>query len=150
MNEPIRKVVRVRCGVEHAFDVFTARIDLWWPASHRRFPRSVMMLDPAVGGRFAERSPAGEEVLLGEVIRCEPPRAISYTWYPGAIAEPTVVDVRFTDEGDHTIVEVTHSEAQSGLGDAWPQRAKRFLGNWDEVLAAFVELVTEKAESSGR
>jgi len=89
MNEPVKKSLRVECGVEHAFEVFTSRIDLWWPRSHRRFAGSVMLLEPAVGGRFTERTPAGEDVRLGEVIRYEPPHAISYTWYPGAIEEPT-------------------------------------------------------------
>jgi uncharacterized protein YndB with AHSA1/START domain len=142
MNEPVRKVVRVECGVEHAFDVFTSRIDLWWPRSHRRFEDSVMLLEPAVGGRFAERTPAGEEVRMGEVVRCEPPHAISYTWYPGAIKDPTTVDVHFLDNGDHTVVEVTHSEGHSGLGDAWPQRARAFAKNWAAVLAAYGSIVS--------
>jgi uncharacterized protein YndB with AHSA1/START domain len=129
--------VRVECGVEHAFDVFTARIDLWWPRSHRRREGSVMLLEPTVGGRFAERAPSGEEVRMGEVIRCEPPHVISYTWYPGAIEEPTTVDVRFIDKGTYTVVEVTHSEGRSGLGDAWPQRAQVFERNWGLVLPAY-------------
>ncbi len=137
MNEPVRKALRIECGVEHAFDVFTSRIDLWWPRSHRRFPGSVVLLEPEVGGRFAERTPEGEEVRMGEVIRCEPPFAISYTWYPGAIKEPTTVDVRFKRDGNHTIVEVTHSEMQSGLGAAWPQRALAFAKNWGVVLPAY-------------
>jgi uncharacterized protein YndB with AHSA1/START domain len=137
MNEPVKKSLRVECGVEHAFDVFTSRIDLWWPRSHRRFEGSVILLEPAVGGRFTERTPAGKDVHMGEVIRCEPPHAISYTWYPGAIEEPTTVDVRFIDKGNHTIVEVTHSEGHSGLGDAWPHRAQVFAKNWGAVLPAY-------------
>ena len=71
MNEPVRKIVRVECGVAHAFDIFTSRIDLWWPLSHRRFEGSVMMLEPATGGRFADLTPAGEEIRMGEVISCD-------------------------------------------------------------------------------
>ena len=142
MNEPVKKSLRVECGVEHAFEVFTSRIDLWWPRSHRRFAGSVMLLEPAVGGRFTERTPAGEDVRLGEVIRCEPPHAISYTWYPGAIAEPTTVEVRFNEHGNHTIVEVVHSEGHSGLGGEWPQRAQVFAKNWGVVLPAYRSVVT--------
>lgn len=141
MSEPVRKVVRVECGVEHAFDVFTSRIDLWWPRSHRRFEDSVMLLEPAIGGRFAERTPAGEEVRLGEVFRCDPPYAISYTWYPGAIKDPTTVDVHFLDNGDYTVVEVIHREGDSCLGDAWPRRAQVFVRNWEAVLAAYGTVV---------
>jgi len=143
MNEPIRKLVRVDCDAEHAFEVFTSRIDLWWPQSHRRHDGSVMVLQPAVGGIFAERTAAGEELRMGEVILCEPPRAISYTWYPGAVTAPTTVEVRFFDNGDHTIVEVTHSEGGSGLGQAWPHRAQVFTRNWGVVLPAYEQMVRE-------
>lgn len=142
MNEPVKKSLLVECGVAHAFDVFTSRIDLWWPQSHRRFAGSMMRLEPAVGGRFTERTPAGEDVRLGEVIRCEPPHAISYTWYPGAIEKPTTVDVRFSEHGNHTIVEVVHSEGHSGLGEEWPQRAQVFAKNWSLVLPAYQNVVT--------
>jgi uncharacterized protein YndB with AHSA1/START domain len=143
MNEPVRKVVRVDCDVAHAFDTFTSRIDIWWPLSHRRVQGSVVVLEPVVGGRFAERTPAGEEIRMGEVVSCEPPHAISYTWYPGAIKEPTTVDVRFFDNGDHTIVEVTHREGRSGMGDAWPHRAQVFSRNWGVVLPAYERVLRE-------
>jgi uncharacterized protein YndB with AHSA1/START domain len=142
VNEPVRKSLRVDCAVEHAFDVFTSRIDLWWPLSHRRVQGSVMLLEAKVGGLFAERTPSGEELRMGEVIRCEPPHAISYTWYPGAIEKPTTVDVRFIDNGDHTVVEVTHSEGGSGMGEQWPQRAQLFARNWGFVLPAYVSCLT--------
>ena len=137
VNEPVKKSVRVDCDVEHAFEVFTSRIDLWWPLDHRRQAGSTMLLEPRAGGRFVERTPAGEEIRLGEVISCEPPRSISYTWYPGAIKEPTTVEVSFVDNGDHTMVQVTHSEGVSALGASWPQRAQAFDRNWSVVLPAF-------------
>ena len=33
MTEPLRFSLDVECPVEHAFRVWTDRIDLWWPAS---------------------------------------------------------------------------------------------------------------------
>lgn len=137
MSEPLRRTVRVRCPVAHAFDVFTARLDLWWPPKHRRFAASELFLEARVGGRFFERSSTGEEARLGEVVRCEPPHRITYSWYPGALAGPTEVDVRFTEDGEHTLVEVTHSEGNSQLGDAWPQRVELFGRAWGHVLPAF-------------
>lgn len=147
MSEPLRRTVRVRCPVSHAFEVFTARLDLWWPPGHRRFGTSQLFLEARVGGRFFERSATGEEARLGEVIRCEPPHRITYTWYPGAISGPTEVDVRFTDEGAHTVVEVTHSEGQSQLGDAWPQRVTLFGRAWGHVLPAFVDFLNQEGSS---
>ena len=141
MNEPLRKSVRIPCPLEHAFEVFTGRIDLWWPESHRRFDRSELVLPSEPGGRFVERSATGEEARLGEVFLCEPPHRIAYTWYPGGGTGPTEVDVRFSSDGDHTVVEVTHSEGPSGLGDTWPERAAIFLKNWDFVLERYVRHV---------
>jgi uncharacterized protein YndB with AHSA1/START domain len=131
----------VRCPAAHAFDVFTSRLDLWWPPKHRRFSASRLCLEARVGGRFFERSESGEEATLGEVLRCEPPHRLTYTWYPGAVRGPTEVDVRFTDAGDATVVEVTHSEGPSQLGDAWPQRVELFGRAWAHVLPAFVDFL---------
>jgi uncharacterized protein YndB with AHSA1/START domain len=142
MSEPLQRTVRVRCPLAHAFDVFTARLDLWWPQKHRRFGASQLFLEARVGGRFFERSDTGEEARLGEVVRCEPPHRITYTWYPGAVSGPTEVDVRFTGEGEHTVVEVLHSEGQSGLGDAWPQRVELFGRAWAHVLPAFAGFIS--------
>ena len=145
MNEPLRRTVRVHCPLAHAFHVFTAQLDLWWPKGHRRFENSRLLLDAHVGGRFVERSDTGEEANLGQVLHCEPPHRITYTWHPGSISNPTEVNVQFTDHGDHTLVEVTHFEGASGLGAAWPQRVQIFTKAWTHVLtalAAFVDAQT--------
>ena len=142
MNDPLRRSVRIRCAVEHAFSVFTAKLDLWWPRGHRRFERSRLSLEPRVGGRFLERSDSGEEFVMGEVMVCEPPHRLVYTWYPGAVDRPTEVEIRFTGDGDHTRIDVTHSEADSGLGDRWPDRLTLFTRGWGvalPALAAFAE-----------
>ena len=136
-NEPIRKRVRVRCSVAHAFATFTDRIDLWWPSSHRILAVSSLRMEARAGGRFYERTAAGEEARLGEVVHWEPPSRVVYTWYPGAIELPTRVEVRFTADGDFTIVDVVHAEGDSRLGDQWTSRAQRFERAWQQVLPAF-------------
>ena len=143
--EPLVREVRVRCSIEHAFDVFTQRIDLWWPPAHRRFEASRLYLEPTVGGRFVERSSTGEEFTLGAVLECDPPHRIAYSWYPGAIQEPTHVAIRFTEEGAETRVSVVHSEGQSALGEHWPQRVELFERGWRHVLAAFSEHLAESS-----
>jgi uncharacterized protein YndB with AHSA1/START domain len=132
----------VRCPIDHAFRIFTSEVDLWWPPGHRRFKDSRLCLEAAEGGRFFERSPDGKEATLGEIVRCEPPHRISYTWYPGALREPTLVEVDFAEEGEETIVRVVHSEAESALGAAWPSRVALFTRGWELVLAAFAAFAT--------
>jgi uncharacterized protein YndB with AHSA1/START domain len=137
--------VRVRCSIGHAFAVFTQGVDTWWPKGHRRFADSRLVLEARVGGRFFERSTGGEEAALGEVLACEPPHSISYSWRPGAIDQPTRVDIRFTQEGAETVVHVVHSEGESGLGEAWPERVVLFERGWQIVLLGF----TAKLEDEG-
>lgn len=143
MNTPLECAVRVNCSIEHAFRVFTSKLDLWWPRGHRRFKQSDLKLEAKVGGRFFERSKTGEEAHLGDVIVCEPPKRITYTWYMGAINKPTEVDVRFIDKGDHTLVELTHAEGNSELGTLWEERVKLFDKGWKTVLPAFVNYAEE-------
>ena len=146
MNAPVVKSVRVECPIHDAFLTFTARIDLWWPVGHRRFPGSVMVLEPWPGGGFYEKAQDGREARLGNVVRYEPPHDLAYTWYPGAIEKPTLVQVSFVQEPDAVLVTVTHAEGESGLAGEWPARALRFSGNWDKVLPAFAVFL--KSEDS--
>lgn len=141
MSEPIRRTVSVRCPVEHAFRVFTHRIDAWWPAGHRRFDRSTLTLEAEPGGRFFERAPDGREVVLGKVLTVEAPHHITYTWHPGAITAPTAVEIRFTADGELTRVDVTHHEADAAMGDRWPERAALFTRAWSHVLPAFAAAI---------
>jgi uncharacterized protein YndB with AHSA1/START domain len=146
MGEPLRRTIEVRCSLERAFAVFTGELDVWWPAGHRRNPGSRLFIEPRAGGRFVERTAAGDEIVLGEVVAWEPPRRLVYTWYPGADDRPTTVEVRFTAAAGVTRVEVIHAEGDSGLGDRWPERVGRFERAWSVVLPAFAALADADRE----
>ncbi len=137
MNEPIRKKIRVECSREHAFVTFIEKIDLWWPKGHRKFGSSKMHLEAKIGGSFVEESTEGERWELGRVIKCDPPRMIAYTWFPGALSGPTLVSVFFAEDGDGTLVSVVHREGEAELGDLWPERAALFERGWSTVLPLF-------------
>ena len=149
MPDPIRHTIDVRCPVAHAFAVFTERVDLWWPPSHRRSADGTLTMECRVGGRFVERTESGEEHLLGEITRWEPPHRLVYTWYPGAITGPTLVEVRFVEHEGHTRVEVEHAEGDAAMGEQWPTRAQKFDAAWGEVLPAFATAANnpEQAQS---
>jgi uncharacterized protein YndB with AHSA1/START domain len=133
----LEKSIEVRCSVEHAFSAFVERVDLWWPPTHRKFPGSQMILEGRAGGRFLERAPDGRDHRLGEVIECDPPHYIKYSWYPGAATKPTEVVVRFQAAGRVTRVNVLHAEGGAELGLLWPERAQLFDKGWNTVLPAF-------------
>jgi uncharacterized protein YndB with AHSA1/START domain len=144
----ITRSITVSCSVEHAFEIFTARIDAWWPPGHRRFDQSRLILEPHVGGAFVERTDDGREHRLGDVLEYAPPHRLRYTWYPGAGTGPTEVDISFTSVADATRVDVVHREAESGLGEEWPQRAELFTRGWGVVLPAFATYLATPGASS--
>lgn len=134
---PVRQEVRVRCRPDHAFAVFTSRVDAWWPPSHRRFPASTLSLGAGVGGPLVETSTTGEVHRLGEVVRWEPPELVCFSWRLGAPpSAPTLAFVRFQAEGEHTRVRVEHVEGAHALPD-WAHTATIFHRSWGHVLAAF-------------
>jgi activator of Hsp90 ATPase-like protein len=139
---PIRKSVRAEASVETAFETFTRGMGDWWPTgSHRVFEGgSAVVFEERVGGRVYERAPDGEEADWADVIEWDPPRRFVLRWRVNPKRGPTELDVRFTPEGNGTIVELEHR----GWDDA-DGRANYYTG-WDPVLehyAASVQSVNE-------
>jgi uncharacterized protein YndB with AHSA1/START domain len=142
MSRPLERRLVVSCPVAAAFAIFTARVDEWWPRSHRKLQDATLCFELKAGGRFFEKTAGGDEADLGAVVRWEPPHRLTYRWYPGVVSGATEVDVRFSEVEGGTLVEITHSEGDSALGTEWPVRVQRFDGAWSQVLPAYAEFVT--------
>ena len=139
--EPIRIAFDVDCSPSHAFETWTARIDTWWPTSHSVSvdPDLVVVLEPRVGGRIFERTPAGDEHDWGEVTAWEPPTRLAYLWHLRRDrADATDVEIRFLARVGGTRVEIEHSgwERLGASGADWRDRNR---GGWDGLLPHFVE-----------
>ncbi len=141
MIEPLRLDFHVRCSADHAFATFTRRISLWWPRA-RSFsgdPELEVVLEPRVGGRIFERTPAGEEHEWGEVTAWDAPRGLSYLWHIGTErSRATQVSVQFLPEGaGATNVRIVHTGWDALGGDAEEWRDQNSAG-WAGVLEPFV------------
>jgi len=137
MHEPLVHDVTLSCSVDHAFYVFTQKVDLWWPKGHRRYEGSTLHHDPRVGGQLLEIAMNGDVFVLADVVACDPPHQLVLAWHPGKIAAPTKTVITFTEQGPHNaFVRVTHSEGDADLGDQWEHRAALFARGWTAVLAA--------------
>jgi uncharacterized protein YndB with AHSA1/START domain len=135
VNE-VRFSVDLRCPPAHAFQVFTDRVDGWWPQGHRRIPGSTLRCTPGRGGALVERGPDGRELILGRVTEWAPPRAIAFEWLLGAPPEaPTSVTVSFEDLDAGTRVTVVHREGARPLPD-WSRTVALFERGWNAVLTA--------------
>jgi uncharacterized protein YndB with AHSA1/START domain len=138
--DAVRKTILVRCPVEVAFQVWTERIDQWWPKAHSRSGDlgTQIYLEPRAGGRLYERTPDGTEYVWGEVLVWEPPRHLAYHWYLGSSAEqPTRVDVQFSPHAQSgTQVDITHRGPEL-IGERWARTQERFVTAWEHVLTAY-------------
>jgi uncharacterized protein YndB with AHSA1/START domain len=135
----VNKVVHVKRTQEDAFRLFVDEMRRWWPNKDGKYTYGGdrahdVFLEARLGGRFYERYTDGEEFEIGQVTELDRPNRIVFTWGAGARAEgTTVVDVRFTSEGDSTRVEVEHRDIEN-MGPM----AHGFDSGWDEVLAEYV------------
>lgn len=147
MTEPLSLTFEVACAAEHAFAIWTSRIDSWWPADHTVTGQAdaVVVLEARLGGRIFERTPDGTEHEWGEVTRWEPPHRLSYLWHLRRDrADATDVDIRFVPAGEkHTVIEIEHRgwERLGADADVWRDRNR--IG-WTTLLPHF----TAAAESA--
>ena len=140
MTDPLRFNLDVACPVEHAFGVWTDRINLWWPADHTVSGRSdsEVVLEPRLGGRIFERTAEGVEHDWGEVTLWEPPHRLGYLWHLRSDrSAATQVEVRFIAAAEAaTRIEIEHAGWEL-LGDAAQQWRDRNRMGWTTLLPHF-------------
>lgn len=140
-TEPLALQLDVACPAAHAFAVWTARIDHWWPADHSVSGRAdaEIVLEPHVGGRIFERTPDGTEYAWGEVTVWEPPHRLGYLWHLHRDrADATDVEIRFVPDGEsRTRVEIEHRgwERLGAGADVWRDRNRM---GWTTLLPHFL------------
>ena len=108
-TDPIQQSVHVDCPCEDAFRLFTEGFGKWWPLAPAPGAAAACEIEPWVGGRVLERSPAGGEREWGAVTAWNPPGGLEFTWNPGGPRdERQTVCVEFRQESDGTRVTLTH------------------------------------------
>lgn len=142
MTEALSFAFEVDCSPEHAFDVWTSRIDTWWPRDHTVGEAVAVVLQEGVGGRIFERDADGVERDWGKVTAWEPPSRLAYTWHIGrSTQDATDVEIRFLagDEGS-TRVEIEQSGWERFGDQAGPWRDRNRVG-WDTLLPHFKDAI---------
>lgn len=140
MTDPLSLRLEVACSAEHAFAVWTGRIENWWPADHTVSgrPDAQVVLEPRVGGRIYERTPDGAEYAWGEVTVWEPPHRLGYLWHLRRDrADATDVEIRFVAAAESwTRVEIEHRGWERLGADAQIWRDRNRVG-WTTLLPHF-------------
>lgn len=142
---PVRKSVRVKASQAHAFEVFTAGLDRWWPrkASIGAAPMKAMMIEPHLGGRWYEVGEDGSRATVGKVLFWDPPNGFIVSWDINSRWKPDTtvsseVEVRFTAEGpDATVVELEHRKFEQMGAEAGASLRKDVDGGWPGILESF-------------
>ena len=113
----VRKTVTVSAPQAIAFEVFTARIESWWPMATHKIGAAdcaAVVIEPRAGGRWFERGVDGAECDWGRVLVWEPPQRVVLAWQLSAQfafdpALHTEVEVRFSAvDARSTRVELEH------------------------------------------
>jgi len=138
----VHKQITVHCGIDRAFDVFTAGIDAWWPrASHSVGGADCarVEIEPRVGGRIVEHLTGGTTSEWGRIIEWDPPRALAFTWHPGRDASTAgEVRVRFADAGGgSTTVTLDHTGFEK-MGDDAREIHANYDSGWAYVLGEYL------------
>lgn len=155
---PVRKSVVVQATAQHAFEVFTMRIDRWWPKSHGigAAPIRESIIEPFVGGRWYTRCEDGSEVVVGHVRVWQPAVnfvvswEISAAWKPDArVALASEVEVRFVAETDaRTRVELEHRNFER-MGAAEGETMRKSVdGGWPALLGLFANEASRNGATS--
>lgn len=144
---PVHKSVFVKGSPEHAFDVFTAKMDRWWPKTHGlgTSPVQHSVIEPFVGGRWYTQFEDGSEVVVGHVQVWEPGARLVVTWEVSAawksdprVAFASEVEVRFAaDAAGGTRVELEHRNFER-MGAAEGETMRNGVDNgWPGLLQLF-------------
>jgi len=143
VTEPLQLSFQVACAPAHAFEIWTARTSLWWPADHTVSGEDGLevVIEPRIGGRIFERSRAGREEDWGEVVAWDPPHRLVYLWHLRADrADATEVEITFAANGDAaTQVRIDHRgwERLGARADAWRDRNRR---GWQTLLPWYIDI----------
>jgi hypothetical protein len=145
VTPPLRLSFAIDCPADHAFDVWTTRIGMWWPPDHTMSgDPDTVVIEGHVGGRIFERARNGAEHEWGVVTSWDPPCALTFTWHLGRVADDaTEVAVRFAGDDDtHTLVTIEHRgwERLAEIGDVY----ERTRDNWGYVVGHFAACASRK------
>jgi uncharacterized protein YndB with AHSA1/START domain len=146
---PVKKSIRVATGQAHAFEVFTAGLDRWWPrnASIGSAPTKQNVFEPRLHGRWYQLGEDGSRADVGKILIWEPPHRFVMSWDINSNWKPDAnvsseVEVRFIAEGPNaTRVELEHRKFEQMGAEPGEKMRKDVEGGWPSKLEHFKRAV---------
>lgn len=150
---PVRHTVTVPLPIDRAFTLFTERFDTWWPRDRHiaKTDLAEAVLERRPGGRWYERDVDGGECDWGRVLAYEPPHRIALAWhidgrwqYDPDPDHASEVEVRFSEQDGHTLVELEHRHLERHVGGGEDVAAAvGSPGGWPSILDGYAKTAAE-------
>jgi hypothetical protein len=145
----IKKEVLVAARQETAFEVFTGKMDTWWPRTHHvgMSPMVSFVLEPHVNGRWYTCHEDGSEVNIGYVLVWDPYGRLILNWQVNANfhCDPNVnteIEVLFIPEGPNkTLVKLEHRNLER-LGDG-QKTVEDMERGWGMILGLYKDNINK-------
>lgn len=142
---PVRKSIRVNASQAHAFAVFTAELDRWWPrkANIGASALKKTVIEQRLGGRWYQVGEDGSEADVGKIRVWEPPRRFVVSWDINRHWKPdpavgSEVEIRFLADGPNaTRIELEHRNFELMGAEAGASLRKDVDGGWPGMLEHF-------------
>jgi len=150
---PIPAVIKTRTvplPQRAAYDLFTQRLDTWWPLESHSIgadtdnPTTKVHFEPRVGGRVVETRQDGQECSWADVIAWQPHHRFVVAWHPNEQpVAASILEVTFTSVDAGTELRLEH-RAWEEFGDEGQNLRDGYENGWEPVLERF----TDRAEST--
>ena len=145
----IKKEVLVKASQQTAFNVFTQKMDAWWPRTHHvgSTPMVESVLEQKPGGRWYSRHEDGSEVNVGYISTWDPFGQVVLIWQidgnfkcdPELVTE---VEVNFIPEGPaSTRVTLEHRDLQKLAGGA--KNVEAMDDGWGMIMELYKGVADE-------
>jgi hypothetical protein len=146
--DSIQKELLVGASQATAFNVFTSKMDLWWPRTHHigKSPMTELILESGVNGRWYSKHEDGSEVNIGYVMQWQPNDLLVLCWQVNGNFQydpelVTEIEVQFIAEGpDTTKVKMEHKN-MNRLGSGG-----KTMESMDEGWGYILEMYKKSAE----
>lgn len=144
----IKKEFTVEASQQTAFEVFTKKMDLWWPRTHHigSAEMTEVVVEPCVNGRWYTKHTDGTEANIGYVLTYQPYDLFVLAWQingdfkcdPGLV---TQVVTEFIPEGPSTTrVKFEHKDVHK-LGN--DKTVESMDGGWGTIMGLYKKLVEQ-------
>jgi len=140
---PIHKTRTVVLEQAAAFELFTARMESWWPLTTHSIAQKGAIgvrFEGRVGGRVVELTEDGVEHAWADVLAWDPPHRFLLAWHPSIDPEAaSLLDVRFVALDSGTRIEIEHHGWEEFGAVEGRSLRDQYDPGWEAALSPLVE-----------